>query len=297
MHLTLSVRRGLTIVAGTLFSFAVVTPVLAELSVDLRCSELQVGTYPDASRCNTASIPPTSPTPGEIYSTALSGSDGGNAFSAAATGRADYGTLGVSAFAAATNTTVAVSSSADTRTMQTLASARSGWIDTYTVGGVSGLVAIQVDMVVDISAFSQAQSDGMLSTAYLTFSTSNYGPGWCLGMGTTACSGASTLQEGTNNLSFIAYLDAGSTGVWQSSLYAEAQVYSEGIGSGEVNINALNTVHSYFTVLTDGASMEWSSGNDYSVPSPIPEPEIYALMGAGLGLMGWAARRRKQQVA
>lgn len=29
----------------------------------------------------------------------------------------------------------------------------------------------------------------------------------------------------------------------------------------------------------------------------IPEPEIYAMMGVGLGLMGWAARRRKQQVA
>ncbi len=29
----------------------------------------------------------------------------------------------------------------------------------------------------------------------------------------------------------------------------------------------------------------------------IPEPEIYAMMGLGLGLMGWVAGRRKQQVA
>jgi hypothetical protein len=29
----------------------------------------------------------------------------------------------------------------------------------------------------------------------------------------------------------------------------------------------------------------------------VPEPEIYAMMGVGLGLMGWAARRRKQQAA
>lgn len=28
----------------------------------------------------------------------------------------------------------------------------------------------------------------------------------------------------------------------------------------------------------------------------IPEPETYALMGIGLGLLGWVARRRKQQV-
>jgi hypothetical protein len=29
----------------------------------------------------------------------------------------------------------------------------------------------------------------------------------------------------------------------------------------------------------------------------IPEPEIYAMMMAGLGLMGFVARRRRQQLA
>jgi PEP-CTERM motif len=31
--------------------------------------------------------------------------------------------------------------------------------------------------------------------------------------------------------------------------------------------------------------------------APIPEPEIYAMMGIGLGLLGWVGRRRKQQAA
>lgn len=31
--------------------------------------------------------------------------------------------------------------------------------------------------------------------------------------------------------------------------------------------------------------------------TPVPEPEIYAMMGLGLGLMGFVARRRKQQAA
>ena len=43
------------------------------------------------------------------------------------------------------------------------------------------------------------------------------------------------------------------------------------------------------------------SGNyaqDQLYIAPIPEPEIYAMLAAGLGLMGFvAARRRKQQVA
>jgi len=31
--------------------------------------------------------------------------------------------------------------------------------------------------------------------------------------------------------------------------------------------------------------------------TPVPEPEIYAMLGLGLGLMGFVARRRKQQAA
>ena len=34
-----------------------------------------------------------------------------------------------------------------------------------------------------------------------------------------------------------------------------------------------------------------------AIVTTIPEPEIYAMLAAGLGLMGWVARRRKQQVA
>lgn len=34
-----------------------------------------------------------------------------------------------------------------------------------------------------------------------------------------------------------------------------------------------------------------------SLAAPVPEPEIYAMLGAGLGLMGWVTRRRKQRAA
>jgi hypothetical protein len=46
-----------------------------------------------------------------------------------------------------------------------------------------------------------------------------------------------------------------------------------------------------------------SSANVYVISfdaptvTPIPEPEIYAMMGLGLGLLGWVGRRRKQQAA
>ena len=36
---------------------------------------------------------------------------------------------------------------------------------------------------------------------------------------------------------------------------------------------------------------------DFTAPvmTPVPEPQIYALLGAGMGLMGWLTRRRKQR--
>jgi hypothetical protein len=38
-----------------------------------------------------------------------------------------------------------------------------------------------------------------------------------------------------------------------------------------------------------------TSGFNYNMPAAIPEPETYAMMVAGLGLMGFVARRKKQQ--
>lgn len=40
-----------------------------------------------------------------------------------------------------------------------------------------------------------------------------------------------------------------------------------------------------------------SYGGTLQVTTPVPEPEIYAMLGLGLGLMGWVARRRMQQTA
>jgi len=34
-----------------------------------------------------------------------------------------------------------------------------------------------------------------------------------------------------------------------------------------------------------------------SFPAPVPEPEIYAMMGLGLGLLGWVGRRKRLQAA
>jgi hypothetical protein len=49
--------------------------------------------------------------------------------------------------------------------------------------------------------------------------------------------------------------------------------------------------HAVWTGASDGAE------SYFLVSAPIPEPETYAMMLAGLGLMGFVARRRKQKAA
>ena len=43
----------------------------------------------------------------------------------------------------------------------------------------------------------------------------------------------------------------------------------------------------------DGGKTQWAIGGSFAPTAPIPEPETYALMLAGLGMVGWMARRRK----
>jgi len=67
-------------------------------------------------------------------------------------------------------------------------------------------------------------------------------------------------------------------------------------GTGLVSVSDGDSVAGTwsFSGNTVGSEFNFSAGS--AVTTPIPEPEIYAMMVAGLGLMGFVARRRKQFV-
>ena len=66
---------------------------------------------------------------------------------------------------------------------------------------------------------------------------------------------------------------------------------STGIGQNIQNaFNCMGPMEAYTATSPEFAMMNAIGWN----PAPVPEPETYAMMLAGLGLLGVAARRRKQ---
>jgi probable HAF family extracellular repeat protein len=107
---------------------------------------------------------------------------------------------------------------------------------------------------------------------------------------TTAGDYHATLWLGGSIFDLNGFLDA-------STVAAGWVLYeAKGINSnGEIVGGAFNTI----TMMTNAFLLTPTTPTPpgallFSVPAPIPEPETYAMLIAGLGLLAWTARRRKK---
>ncbi|WP_348697750.1 choice-of-anchor A family protein [Duganella fentianensis] len=74
------------------------------------------------------------------------------------------------------------------------------------------------------------------------------------------------------------------TGTWGSILASNANLFGTGHLEGTVIANSISSA----------VEVGWEPFKGY-VAAPVPEPETYAMLLAGLGLVGAVARRRRQQ--
>ncbi len=87
---------------------------------------------------------------------------------------------------------------------------------------------------------------------------------------------------------------------WSATAYAADNTVLASIGEG-MTFNAAQATFTLtgagidYVVFTDNASNFAGTNfrmDDLTLTAAVPEPEIYAMMGLGLGLIGWARRRK-----
>ena len=87
------------------------------------------------------------------------------------------------------------------------------------------------------------------------------------------------------------YNDLGSGELYGSFAYlgTDAEMYEY----RTLDLDLLPGAMADLNAAIDNGDEQWAIGGSFAPTAPIPEPETYALMLAGLGLVGWMAKRRK----
>ena len=307
MQMSSVMKRSVRALGAALLALSSALPAAAQgLIVNTRSSIL----YHDGMQLYDAVSKNTyngSLTPGEIVQSqgVVGGTDPQRAI---ASTRADYGSLGVLADVSVTNVTPLYLNDPSpnySRSRQVLAQAWSSWDDSVSFvkagAPIGTVVDVRVNLVVDIEHVSALIDTLALTVA--SFSFTAHGNTWCLRANSPnydCPAGTPGLQVGHNEISFDLQVQTGMSYNWGAYMHAESVVESyswthpfDSIAS----IHAMNTAHSYYTVLTPNTSLLSASGHDYALPSPVPEPASYATLLIGLGLVGVQLRRRARRDA
>lgn len=114
-----------------------------------------------------------------------------------------------------------------------------------------------------------------------------------MGLSVSPTPGIITLSSVSNGATIDYWVIGGNRGVYEAFDSAHVSLGSLAVDASSGDV--LGT-HSFLGAV---ASIEWTGATGFSqistlTISPVPEPETYAMLLAGLGLLGFAARRRQQ---
>lgn len=106
----------------------------------------------------------------------------------------------------------------------------------------------------------------------------------------------SSVSAATNANGYLNFAFEGSNGNFANNYTGVFAPYTS-VGLIGSNMNVGNNHYSFVLGYNDSATVD-TDFDDFVIGvniAPIPEPETYAMLLAGLGLMGFVARRRKQR--
>lgn len=115
--------------------------------------------------------------------------------------------------------------------------------------------------------------------------------GFTIGAGFDPATASFTGRWATDNAGEV-FLNGGTGSLGDSGGFGDWSSFSASSGF----VSGLNTLDFHVTNFAFGGTNPTGLRVEFlsSTVNAIPEPEIYAMMAAGLGLMGFVARRRKQ---
>ena len=282
MNLKLKPGRGSRVIAGVVFLCSLTLPAHAQLVAIVECGTGNMDRDGTGEFCGqTLGSSSGGLIPGETITRELAGSGPTSSFSTSASARADYGSLGIAGRASLVNDFVNLPNFGDevfsTRTGSVNAHSAAQWHDRVTVSGAPGsFVDVLVSFVVDIHSFDTSASNGAAGSGFIMLNTNLSDRSWCIDVGGYCGHSGSfhALTLGTNLFSFTTQMAAGTLLDFNADFFGRVSadrpaVFDMTAGNASAAYDALHTARTYFTVLTDGATMSWASGHDYSVPAPV----------------------------
>jgi len=149
-----------------------------------------------------------------------------------------------------------------------------------------------------ITATFEGSDAGFDSNLALVVTSAGYNSGWIFPNHATAV--GATFEFGT--------FAAGTSLDFQLFVFGNGQTWHTGPGSGNAdglahanviyNWNGTGSTFVGFEDLYGGGDLDYNDHMfSFTNVAAIPEPETYAMLLAGLGLLGFAARRRKLKIA